>query len=117
MTDNLRLSDDRPWERPGAVRRDCERHRAETLRALSVTALVCAGCAACLAVPAVVGLVLGVAVWFVGRRDRAMMSAGLMDPAGLVGTWDAQSRAVVAAALCLLAAATWAVILLTKVSF
>jgi hypothetical protein len=117
MTDDPRQHDVRPWERPGAVRRDCEPHRAEMLRDLAVTALVCAGFAGCLAVPAVAGLVLGAAVWLLGRRDRAMMSAGLMDPAGRAVTRDAQSMAVVAAALCLIAAVSWAVVLLTKVSF
>jgi hypothetical protein len=114
MTDDLREREDRPWERPGAVRRDCEPHRAELLRALSVTALVCAGFAGCLAVPAVVGLALGVTVWLLGRRDRALMSAGLMDPAGGRPTHDAQDMAVVAAALCLVAAVSWAVAVLAK---
>ena len=116
MTDDLREREDRPWERPGAVRRDCEPHRAELLRALSVTALVCAGFAGCLAVPAVVGLALGVTVWLLGRRDRALMSAGLMGPAGRGETWDAQVVAVVAAALCVIALVSWAVAVLTKVA-
>ena len=114
MSEELREGDDRPWERAGAVRRDCEAHRADLLRLLSVTALVCAGVAGCLPVPAVVGLVLGAAAWLLGRRDRAMMAAGVMDPAGREATRDAQSMAVLAAALCLLAAASWAAVLLTK---
>jgi hypothetical protein len=117
MTNDLRESEDRPWERPGAVRRDCEPHRAELLHALGVAALVCAGFAGCLAVPAVVGLALGGAVWLLGRRDRARMSAGLMDPAGQAVTWDAQAMAAVAAGLCLLAATSWAVAVLTKATF
>jgi hypothetical protein len=42
------------------------------------------------------------------------MAAGVMDPAGREATRDAQSMAVLAAALCLLAAASWAAVLLTK---
>jgi hypothetical protein len=117
MTDDLRESDDRPWERPGARRRDCASHRADLLRALSVTALMCAALAACLAVPAVTGLVLGAAVLLMGRRDQAMMGAGLMGPAGRSETRDAQAMAGVAAVLGLGAAVTCVVAILTKVSF
>jgi hypothetical protein len=115
MTDDLRESDDRPWERPGALRRDCECHRADLLRTLSVTALLCAALAACLAVPAVTGMVLHAAVVRMGRRDQAMMGAGLMDPAGMSEARDAQAMAGVAAVLCLGTAVTWVVAILTKV--
>jgi hypothetical protein len=40
-----------------------------------------------------------------------------MDPAGRAETRDAQSMAVVAAGLCLIAAVSWAVALLTKVRY
>jgi hypothetical protein len=103
----------RPWERPGAVRRDCEPHRADWLHGLGVTALVCAGFGGCLGVPAAVGLILGAAVWLAGRRDRALMRAGQMNPAGEPATRDAQSMAALGATLCLLALAGWAAFLLT----
>jgi hypothetical protein len=35
-------ADPRPWEQPGAVRRDCEPHRGRLLAALGRAALVCA---------------------------------------------------------------------------
>jgi hypothetical protein len=76
-----------------------------------VTVLACAGLGGCLAVPAFVGLVLGAAVWLVGRRDRALMAAGRMDPAGERLTWDAQTTAAIGAGFCLLAAATWVAVL------
>jgi hypothetical protein len=114
MTDQPREHDDRPWEHAGVLRRDCEPHRARWLRALAVTALLCAATGACLALPALTGMVLGIAVWVMGRRDRARMAAGLMDPAGEEETWDAVSMAGIAVALCLLAAVSWAAVLLTK---
>ena len=116
MADDPPECEDRPWQRPGAVRRDCEPHRAGLLRALSVAALLCAGLAGCLALPTIGGLVLGAAVWLLGRRDRALMSAGLMGPAGRGETWDAQVMTVVAAALCVIALVSWAVAVLTKVA-
>jgi hypothetical protein len=105
-------SNERPWERPGALRRDCEPHRGETFRSLGVGVLACAALGSCLGAPAVAGLALGVVVWLAARRDRRLMAAARMDPAGEAATWDAQSMAAVGTALCLLAAAAWVVALL-----
>lgn len=91
--------DARPWERPGAVRRDVAPHRGERLRFLAGVALACALLAYCLAVPALVALPLGVAVRIIARRDLARMAAGRMDPAGGAGTAKAATWAFLAAVL------------------
>ncbi len=76
--------DSRPWEAPGAVRRDVGPHRGRWLRLLAGTALACGVASLCLAVPALVALPLGTAVLVMARRDRARMRRGEMDPDGLV---------------------------------
>jgi hypothetical protein len=76
--------DDRPpWERPGAVRRDCEPHRGEMLVWLGrlsvwlIVATVVVG-----AVSVVAAVVVAIVVMAMASRDRAKMRAGTMDPAG-----------------------------------
>jgi hypothetical protein len=73
---------DRPWERPGVVRRDVEPHRGRLILALSGIAEFC-GMLACLgAVTAPLASGAGVTAWLLARRDLALMRQGLMDPAG-----------------------------------
>jgi hypothetical protein len=74
--------DDRPWEAPGAVRRDCEPHRGAALYALGLVALVLGFLSGCLLVTAPVALALGVVVRVLARRDMRSIQAGLTDPAG-----------------------------------
>ena len=86
-------ADDRPWERPGGVRRDLEPHRGQDLLAfgflsfgltiftfffvpLGLLALPAGATLGLLALPA------GVVVWRLARRDLAAIRAGCMDPAG-----------------------------------
>jgi hypothetical protein len=81
--------DDRPWERSGVVRRDCEPHRGGLVLTLGITSIVfgvvgapfflCWGLGG---VPAAVGLALGIPAWIMGHRDLAMMREGVKDPAG-----------------------------------
>jgi hypothetical protein len=81
--------DDRPWERSGVVRRDCEPHRGGIVLTLGITSIVLgvAGipfflCWGLGAIPAVLGLGLGIPAWIMGHRDLAMMREGVKDPAG-----------------------------------
>lgn len=74
--------DDRPWERPGAVRRDCEPHRSSLLLFLAILSLIGGSLAICCGVTGIVGILLGVPTWVMARRDLRMMKAGVMDPAG-----------------------------------
>jgi hypothetical protein len=74
--------DERPWERPGAVRRDCEPHRGPLLFWLGGGSLLCGIAWLWLVVPALIGLPLGVVVLLLGGRDLKKMAAGVMDPEG-----------------------------------
>jgi hypothetical protein len=75
--------DDRPWERPGAVRRDCEPHRGALLRVLkSACGFSILGGFLCAPV-ALVALGVGLTTWRLARRDLRAMRAGRMDPAGM----------------------------------
>jgi hypothetical protein len=102
--------EDRPWERPGAVRRDCVSHRGPLLRALSAAALllVLLSFAAAILSPLMArplgvlllallwsaGLGLAVTTYALARRDLALMAAGLMDPAGHPATLYARDLAL-----------------------
>jgi hypothetical protein len=70
-----------PWEEPGAVRRDCEPHRAHLLLWLGSVGFLLSLLSP-LAVPAVLAAALGVAVHEMGRQDLAQMAAGRLGPAG-----------------------------------
>ncbi len=67
--------DARPWERSGAVRRDCVCHRGALLDGLAQAAV------ALFVVPHV-ALFLGAWVLVETGRDLRRMEAGRMDPAG-----------------------------------
>ena len=77
--------DPQPWEEPGAVRRDCEPHRAHLLLRLGSVGFLL-GLLSPLAVPAVFAVGLGAAVNAMGRRDLARMAAGTMVPSGAADT-------------------------------
>lgn len=77
------LHDDRPeWERPGAVRRDCEPHRGGTVLVIGIIGL-------CLSFPhilSVIGLPLSITAIVMANHDVRRMEAGEMDPQGLANT-------------------------------
>jgi hypothetical protein len=86
---------ERPWEQPGAIRRDCSPHRGPLLLALGTVAGVCGAFAVCL--PAVlVALPLGAAARRMAARDLEGMAAGRVDPEGRVPTERAHYWAGVA---------------------
>ena len=77
--------DDRPWERPGAVRRDCEPHRAGLIVALAVLGLLL-GLLSLAAFPlAFMGLPLSVVALLMARRDLGLTGKGQMHPTGREG--------------------------------
>src|SRR5262249_15413264 len=96
MSDSPQLpaeEDDRPWEQPGAVRRDCAPHRAPLFRLLK-TANGLAVVAILLCAPlTLVTLGVGLTTWILARRDLRAMQAGRMDPAGKAATDRALKRA------------------------
>jgi hypothetical protein len=104
--------DGRPWERPGAVRRDCEPHRGGLLRLMARSALAASALdmpLSCIPVPDLVGsqnvppggpvgstwaplvmatglaslaVLLGVSAAWLAGRDLLRMRSGETDPAG-----------------------------------
>jgi hypothetical protein len=80
-----------PWERPGAVRRDCEPDRNWLLGPLGGFSLACGALSflPCCFPVAVVGVPLGLTTWLLARRDLARMRAGEMDRRGAKKTGQA----------------------------
>jgi hypothetical protein len=113
----------RPWERPGAVRRDCEPHRGPALLLVARGGLGLAALAAginaleavlltlipgdpAIATAGAAGLALtaaawavAVGVWWACGRDLALMRTGRMDPAGRAQAVGARVRAAAALAV------------------
>jgi hypothetical protein len=80
---------------------------------LGITSLI-AGCITCpcAAVPALVGIPLGLTTWFLARRDLAKMHNGRMDPAGERLTYEARSNALIGVAFSILGTTIWAALML-----
>jgi hypothetical protein len=104
--------DDRPWERPGAVRRDCEPHRAGLVLLLGNVGLAF-GLAGCLLVCcnpfltlvvilpcSLVGLPCCLTAWVMAQKDLRLMTAVAMDRAGLRRTEKARSVSQMGVAFC-----------------
>jgi hypothetical protein len=96
-------ADDRPWEQPGATRRDWEPHRGRLVKGLGTVSLLCGLGAASLfcsplaglgvarlpSVGIVAGLAavgLGAAAVVMGRSDLRAMRVNLVDPGGRLRT-------------------------------
>jgi len=100
--------DDRPWERPGEVPRDCQPHRGDLLLALADASLLLGALSLCLGFLALAALACGGAAWGLSSHDLGRMQARQMDPAGLATTRRARARALAGAALGLYGALLWA---------
>jgi hypothetical protein len=87
---------ERPWEQPGAVRRDCESHRGDFLYFWASISLVLGAFSICFGIPGIVGLAIAIPVWIAAGRDLTKMDNGLMDPEGATHTAAARDRAFVA---------------------
>ena len=74
--------EERPWERAGKLRRDCEPHRGNLLLWLGVAALFFGLLSVFLVVPGFIAVVLAIVADSLACRDLRRMRAGLMDPAG-----------------------------------
>ena len=106
-------ADHRPWERPGAVRRDCAPHRAGLLLAVADTSLLLGALSLALGFLAVTGLCVGAAAWALAARDLRWMRARVMDPAGRSRTARARARAGVAFSLYAVVLWGWFLLLVT----
>jgi hypothetical protein len=71
----------RPWERLGAVRRDCEPHRGFLLLVLAFTVLFC-WFLSLLLIPALIGVILASLGWWMAVVDLGKMEKGLLAPDG-----------------------------------
>jgi hypothetical protein len=92
---------ERPWERPGAVRRDVEPDRGRLILALGGLAEFCSVFACLLLVTAPLAIGFGVTAWLMARRDLARMRQGLMDPAGRRYTEQGRNLGLLGAGLAL----------------
>jgi hypothetical protein len=73
----------RPWEEPGAVRRDCEPHRGDYLAVLGTVSIVMSLAGSVLSLLVVlIGIGLGVAVVVMAGQDLEKMRTGVMDSGG-----------------------------------
>ena len=91
--------DDRPWERPGALRRDYEPHRGHWLVLLAWLALGFALCSLCLIPFTLFSIPLGAAVARMAGHDLRQMEVGRLDPGGRAVTERADGLGL-AALLC-----------------
>jgi hypothetical protein len=87
--------DPRPWEQPGAVRRDREPHRGLWLRLAGGACCLGAplsfgvaggGLSSFIGLPGLLAGAFGGAVWAAARLDLDKMRAGAMDPDGRLQT-------------------------------
>jgi hypothetical protein len=74
----------RPWERPGALRRDVEPHRGNWLLLLAAVTLFLGVSSLAVVIPGWVAVPLGFVVDRLAARDLRRMRAGTMDPGGHV---------------------------------
>jgi hypothetical protein len=102
--------DDRPWEQPGAFRLDCEPHRGGLIRGLGLWAQVTCVAGLCLPWLLPISLGLGLTAWLLARRDLLEMDAGLRDSAGRTATREGRKGGLDAAAVAVLLAALWALV-------
>jgi hypothetical protein len=99
--------DERPWEQQGAVRRDCEPHRAEFLLTLAYISVFFAFVSLCCWILAPISLGLGILVWAMAARDLALMHRGLLDPRGKERTAQAKHNAQAAILVTAVFATFW----------
>jgi hypothetical protein len=81
-----KTDDDRPWEEPGCVRRDCEPHRGPFLRSMASFGTPLLYLSVFIPFLALLVIPVNITTWILARRDLARMRAGLMDPEGEVDT-------------------------------
>jgi hypothetical protein len=103
--------DDRPWEQPGAFRRDAGPHRGRLLLLLGCLG-ACFGWLSWLLWPlAALSIPLGITACLAAGADLAMMRKGLMDPKGLGDTRMAWWAGIMAAVVPIPAPVFWAAVL------
>ena len=105
MTQGVDRDEVPPWERPGAVRRDCEPHRGDVLSWLGKASRVLSLFSCRCFFPCLLGFPLGLTTWLLARQDLQQMQTGRRDRGG-------QRETVWALRVCLLSALAWGVVVL-----
>lgn len=102
-------SEERPWEHPYCVRRDCEPYRGDFLKTLGTICLFSGGFSLCLFVPSLIAVPLGFVVWKMARQDLNRMNEGLIetDPDKYEQTCTARNYAIGGIVVSFLAWTTW----------
>jgi hypothetical protein len=88
--------DERPWERPGAVRRDSEPDRGEALTELGYVGLLLGAFSLLGGFTAPLALGLGVIVWLRATHDLRAIRAGRGHPAAETALRDARRKGIAA---------------------
>ena len=114
MDEDDEPDDDRPWERPGALRRDYEPHRGLILIGLGALSLGLGLISIFLFAPAVVAVLLGIQTCRMAKQDLSEMKAGRMDPAGRPVTLRAIDMARASIIVGALGIAWWAAQMLVR---
>jgi hypothetical protein len=97
MTDRARQPEPdaggpRPWDQPGAVRRDVAPHRANLVAVLGQCSLAFGLLSFLFGFPLLVGLPLSLVTVILAGRDLERMAVGAMDPQGRETTERARRR-------------------------
>jgi len=107
---------ERPWEREGAIRRDCEPHRGTLVMVLGIVAVAVSPLAVCcglLSIPFVaISLSLGFSAWMMGRGDLRKINQRIMDPRGRGQTQAGMICGMVATCVACLSVLGWGAFLL-----
>jgi hypothetical protein len=88
--------EERPWERPGAIRRDREPHRGLLLAVLGGVCLAFAALAICVPFSGLLAMPAALATHSLVRHDLTEMHVGRMDPAGQRQAHRAKARTIAA---------------------
>src|SRR5262249_4944345 len=106
--------EDRPWEAPGAVRRDCEPHRAHLIRLIGAISLTCGLLSICFGLTAIPATVAAMAAWNMANSDLRKMSRGLMDPSGRETTTNGKECAQAGVGFSIICGGMWILILIPQ---
>jgi hypothetical protein len=95
--------EDRPWEREGAVRRDCQPHRGSLVLTLGIIGLAVSPLALCCGIFSlpfiVVSFSMGITAWVMAQGDLRKMRIGEMDPQGRGATTGGMVCGIIATVL------------------
>ena len=98
-----------PWQKVGALRRDCEPHRGRLLATLARWSILAGVASLTCIFPGLAGLPLGITAWKMAKRDLVLIRRGDMDNSGLDQTEKAMTAAREGTVLSLFGLVLWSV--------